>query len=321
MTSIAHRDIGDIWTPQASFTVGGTPTDPTVITTRVQDPAAALTTASYSVATLTAGSSPLAKTTTGTFVLSVPLTSAGHWYARFEGTGTATASEDHEVIVDPSPFYSSGGVSIRALVSLGETKDWLDERQIDTSNDAKIVQGINAASERIMQVGGREFKPNTAGASQRTFPLYGACKVDVGDLATISSASTSATITAFETGATERTLAFTDYDAMPYNRKPWQPVTALRFRSAISTALRYGNLLNITGYWGFPTVPEDIRHATMDAVAYWLDRDVEHFRQDLGAGLGEAGQTVFMSGAPPTVFPLPPESYRIATSYTRKLVY
>lgn len=320
MAAIEHKDIGDIWTPQASFTVNGTPTDPTVITTRVEDPAGALTTASYTAASLTSASSPLAKTTTGTFVLSQSLNLAGHWYARFEGTGTATAAEDHEVIVDPSPFYSNGGVSIRALVALGETKDWLAERQIDTSDDLKIVQGINAASERVMQVAGREFKPNTAGSSQRTFPLYGSCKVDVGDLVTISSASTTATITSFETGATERTLASTDYDGLPYNRKPWQPVTTLRFRSAIRPALRSGNLLNITGYWGFPSVPEDIKHATMDAVAYWLDRDVEHFRQDLGAGLGEAGQTVFVGGVAPTVFPLPPESYRIAASYTRRLI-
>jgi hypothetical protein len=146
-------------------------------------------------------------------------------------------------------------------------------------------------------------------------------KVDVGDLATLSSASTSATITSFETGASVRTLVETDYDGMPYNRKAWEPVTTLKFRSSVVAGLNYNNLLNVTGYWGFPSVPEDIRHATMDAVAYWLDRDVEHFRQDLGIGAGgEAGQTVFVGSSPPTVFPLPPESYRIATSYTRKLI-
>lgn len=319
MASIQHRDIGDIWTPQASFTVNSAPTDPTTLVTRLQNPAGTITTASYAVASLTTVSSPVAKTTTGTFVYSVSLDMAGHWYARFEGTGTATAAEDHEVIVDPSPFYSNGGVSVRALVSLGETKDWLAEKQIDTSDDGKIIQGINAASERIMAVAGREFKASTT-ASQRTFSLYGWTKVDVGDLQTVSSASTSATITDFETGATVRTLASTDYDALPYNRKSWQPVTTLKFRSQTASALGSGRLLNITGYWGFPSVPEDIKHATMDAVAYWLDRDVEHFRQDLGAGIGEAGQTVFVGGTAPTVFPLPPESYRIATSYTRKVI-
>jgi hypothetical protein len=325
VSNIEHKDIGDIWKPLGTFTVAGVPTDPTVITTRVMDPTGALTTASYTAASLTTASTPLARstatTTLGSFVLSHSLNLAGHWYARFEGTGAATAAEDFEVIVDPSPFYASGGVSTRALVSLGETKDWLARIQVNTNDDGKIVSAINGCSEEFMRVSGREFKPDTAGSVQRSFDLYGATTVQIDDLQTVSSASTSATITSFETGAVSRTLAMTDFDAMPRNRAPWQPITALKFRQLTATALGTGYVLNITGYWGFPSIPENVKEAVKDAVAFNLDRDVEHFRQDLGIGAtGEAGQTVFIGQAPPTVYSLPPTAWKVAQDYRRKLV-
>jgi len=321
VANIEHKDIGDIWQPQATFTVAAAPADPTILTVLVMDPAGTVTTSSATVASLTSVSTPTAKTSTGVFVHSRSLTTAGHWYARFEGTGAVVASEDFECVVDPTPFYSGGGVSVRALVGLGETKDWLAKVQVNTQDDAKIVGAINGCSEEFMRVSGREFKPDTAGSVQRSFDLYGATTVPIDDLQTVSSASTSATITSFETGAVTRTLASTDYDALPRNRAPWQPITSLRFRSGVRSALSAGYVLNITGYWGFPSIPENVKEAVKDAVAFNLDRDVEHFRQDLGIGAtGEAGQTVFVGSAPPTVYSLPPSAWRVAQDYRRRLV-
>lgn len=318
MPQIAHLDIGDIWKPKATFTIGGSGVDPTQLVVRLLQPDGTLTVRTESSpASLGPLDTPVSRPSIGQFVFHQSLGHSGHWYARFEGTGAATASEDFEVIVDPSPFYDGGMVASYALVTLGELKDWLAEKQIDTTDDLRLAQGINAASTRIGAVAGRQFYES--GPDSRTFAFCSGSVVDVGDLSTL--ASLTAGITDFETGSSVLTLSASDYDGLPYNRKAWEPITALRFRSTAGNALVSGNLLNLTGFWGFPSVPEDIRHATMDAVAYWLDRDVEHFRQDLGTGnIGEAGQTVFLGGSPPTVFPLPPESYRIATSYTRKLV-
>jgi hypothetical protein len=39
VANIVHYDVGDLWVPQATFTVSGTPTDPTTLTVRQQDPA------------------------------------------------------------------------------------------------------------------------------------------------------------------------------------------------------------------------------------------------------------------------------------------
>ena len=257
----------------------------------------------------------------GQFVWHEPLTDAGHWYCRFEGTGTATAAEDFEVIADPSPFFSESGVSVRALITLGEMKDWLGIRQVDTTRDGKIVQRINAASKRIMEVAGREFKPASTTPAERSFDIfqsdcYGVKQI--GDLSTLTSSS--ATISDFNTGTVTQTLTGTEYTALPRNRGADEPITALRFFSS-ANGYRAGGVLNITGIWGFPSVPEDVKHATMDTVAFWLDRDVEHFRQDLGAvpGASEGGQTVIV-GSAPTVLPLPPEAFSIAKSYKSMMI-
>lgn len=317
MTQITHYDIGDIWRPQATFTVGGTPTDPTAIVYYVQEPDGTITSASASSpGTLTSASTPLSRTTAGVFILSQTLDAAGHWYARFEGTGAATAAEDHEAIVDPTPFYDAGGVWSRALVGLGETKDWLGIKAVDTTKDLKIVKRINAASKRIHEVSGREFVAKTTNPDERSFDIqwtdaYGV--KFIGDLSTLTSSS--ATITDLNTGTVVQTFTGTEYVAMPRNRGSDEPITSLRFLAS-ATGYRAGNVLNITGTWGFPMVPTDVQHACMDTVAFWLDRDVEHFRQDLGAvpGSSEGGQTVIL-GSAPTILELPPEAYAIAKSY------
>jgi hypothetical protein len=44
MAKITHYDQGDVWMPQATFTVNGTPTDPTTLIVKIKDPAGTITT-------------------------------------------------------------------------------------------------------------------------------------------------------------------------------------------------------------------------------------------------------------------------------------
>lgn len=327
MAAIAHLDIGDRWTPQATFTVGGVNTDPTNLTVVQQAPDGTETVLANSVLVsgLTGASTPVAKTATGIFKLNpgVSLTTSGHWYVRFAGTGAAEAAETHEAIVDPDAFTDDWGLSDSALVGLGEAKDFLARRQVDTTNDLQLVSKINAASERIAQTAGREFKAYGTNPDARLYDVRGSGYiVQIGDLQTVSTASTTISVSQLDPLTPLHTFASTDFEALPRNRKPWQPITAIRFNRPTRGYYRSSNIIEIDGYWGFPQVPEDIKHATMQAVGYWLDIDVEHFRQDLAAvpGGSEGGQTVFVGQTAPTIYPLPPDAYQIAVNYRRRLI-
>jgi hypothetical protein len=86
------------------------------------------------------------------------------------------------------------------------------------------------------------------------------------------------------------TVALADITALPSPRGSGEPVTELEFQSDVN-GLSYGQRVAVTGSWGWPTIPGDVRQAVLDAVAAVMDRDVEHYRQDLGAGGGQQGDT------------------------------
>jgi hypothetical protein len=210
------------------------------------------------------------------------------------------------------------GLSTRALAGIGETQKWLEDRKIDTGDLSQLTDLINSASETIYGVsGGREFKPNVAGSATRYFDIdnwstnFWTRTIRISDYSAVSAV----TITD-EAGTLLFTLSASDYILLPRTKKPWQPYKYLRIAklSSARTQLIDGNVLTITGTWGFPSVPEDIHHACMDAVAYMRDRDVEHARQDLGAVGAEGGPTIIL-GVRPQILALPPEIHATVVRY------
>ena len=340
-TRITHFDVGDVWVPQWTFTVNGTATDPTTLTVRQQDAAGVETILlnAGNPATLTASSTPVAKVSTGVFKLNpgIALTAAGYWFARASGTGAAEAAEDHQAIVDPSEFTSDGGIGTRALVGLSETKDWLQSQNIDTTNDLDLVRVINDISDRFHQEAEREIKPVGTNPQTRLFQVepmgqsqphyidgdyqgdrnYMRRRVRVGDLTSFTAVSI------LDTNWTTvlETPALTNVTALPMNRQQWEPVRELEFRYDV-TSLGAGMRVSVAGTWGFPAVPGNVRQAVLDAVAAIMDRDVEHYRQDLGSsrsGTAEAasgGSTVVMVGSGrQRLLSMPPASLAVAWSY------
>ena len=321
MAKIQHYDIGDLWTPLMTWKVDTnndgipeTATDPSQIVIRLQTPAgveSVVTTAS-SPSSLTAGSTPLARISQGVFKLNpgVTLNASGYWFLRAEGTGAAEASEEFQAVVDPSEFTLDAGVGTRALVSLAETKDWLNQQNIETGEDLELVRVINDVSDRIHYESGREFKAKDSGTA-RTFevPTYGYC-VYVGDLATLTTASPAVSIANRE-GTVIKTLDSSEVTTYPLNRESWAPITKLEFNRTSSPLLIPGQRVTVNGTWGFPAIPGNLRQAALDAIAYTLDRDVEHYRQDLGAVAG--GEVTLMLA-------LPPSALEVANSYAKPLV-
>jgi hypothetical protein len=87
--------------------------------------------------------------------------------------------------------------------------------------------------------------------------------------------------------------------------------------SVIQPLLMYRPVFRVTGNWGFPQVPPEVKRACIDTVAYWHDRDVEQYQQDLGVPASQAASTVIIGRGPnPTqILPLPPEAHARVAQY------
>lgn len=319
MAKITHYDQGDVWTPQATFTVNGTPTDPTTLIVRVKDPSGTVTVVTEN--TPAAPTLPIVRVSAGVFKHNgIALNDAGYWFVRFEGTGAAAATEEAEAIVDPSEFYESAQLGTRALVGLAETKDWLQQQNITTENDMELARVINDISDRFHYEAGREFKAVGTNPQARTFELepigWRNGIVRIGDLTSVT------TVEVLDTDwvTVLATVPSTDYASLPRNREAWEPIRRLQLNATLATTpLRYGYLLRVTGTWGFPAVPGNVRQAVLDAVAATMDRDVEQYRQDLApvaAGANQSAGTVIMLGGGAQRFvSMPPAALAVAWSY------
>lgn len=63
-------------------------------------------------------------------------------------------------------------------------------------------------------------------------------------------------------------------EVLPRNRRPYDPITALRFPSG---SLGSVDRVRVSAEWGYPEVPEDIRQACISQVREWYVRDVQRF--------------------------------------------
>jgi hypothetical protein len=323
---IEHYAQGSVWIPQATFTVAGTPTDPTTITVKIKDPDGTVTT--LGPAAGGTGGGGIVRDSAGVFKTEIQLDDAGYWHARFEGTGAATAAQDHQAIVDPSEFYESAQLGSRALVGLAETKDWLQQQNVVYTGDLELARVINDISERAHQEACREFKPRVTNPVARMFDVdergwrYGI--VEIGDLAaaTYDSPAVPIVVEILDTDWTTvlETVDEDDYTLHPLVREAWEPIRRIEFSREV-TRLRARMRVRVTGNWGFPSVPGNVRQAVLDAVAQVMDRDVEHYRQDLGPATGGEGtNVVIVGGRQPRMLSMPPASLAVLWDYRDVMV-
>ena len=328
MAKILHKDVGDLWSePTATFKIGSTSTDPTNLTVRLQDSAGteSVLLNNVLVSTLNASSTPVAKTATGVFQLNpgVSLTSSGYWMVRFEGTGAVTAAEEHEVIVDPSEFTSNAGLSNRALVGLRETKDWLQQQQIDTGEDLELVEVINAVSDRFHEEAEREFRvdASTASATRTFFADDLAIKcgiIEVGDLAALGT-TPAVRILADDWTTVIATVSNSSLILHPEVRPSWAPARRMILNKSVLKP-NAGYRIEVTGTWGFPAVPPTVKQAVKDSIAAIMDRDTEHWRQDVAPQQAGEGTNVIVFGGRPLVISLPPAALAVAQRFQDGLV-
>jgi hypothetical protein len=327
MPNISHYDVGDYWQPQATFTVGGTPADPTTLTVMQQAPDGTETVLANAVSpgSLNASSTPVARVSAGVFKLNPGIAmTTGHWYVKFTGTGTAAASAVHEAIGNADPFASESGISSRALVTLAEAKDWLNQQGIDFDEDNELVRVINDLSDRAHQEAQREFKVVGSNPQTRDFPVDDYALVRGEILIGDATAITQVQLIDNDWSSVVETVDAADWQARPMVRQPWEPIRRIKLNYLNGASyLRGGYLVRVTGSWGFPQVPQSVRQAVLDGIAAAVDRDVEHYRQDLGAVSsqeGQGGNVIMIGGGGQRILSMPPTSLAALWAYRDPLV-
>jgi hypothetical protein len=240
-------DIGDavplVYTIPATATVLLTVTDPDGVT---------------STPSLTQGGSPPAVT----YSANVLATKAGTWLASFVATGAVNDAQDVH-------FYVVPAVTANVYTTLPELKVALSLPTTDTADDDDLTDAIHVASRAVDGDCARSFYRRT---EARTLPPgYDLWNLRLGpfnDLVSVTSLKTDAG----GDGVFETTWAVGEYqllcaDGTPNvnagpEPRPYQRIKAIGGKSF--PRISYGgrsDLVEITGVWGWPAVPDRIRRA------------------------------------------------------------
>jgi hypothetical protein len=158
------------------------------------------------------------------------------------------------------------------LCDLQDVRAFLQKPTGDVGQDEIVQTLISSASRTILRYCNREFAPAGTAGILRTFEISadGLLRFAPWDLQ-------AATLVQIDTDLTAQTLTLTtDYKLLPAG-KPDGVYTSLRLTRLIPGTYTYCRQLQITGTWGFPAVPDDVRQAAAITTALWLRRDVSAF--------------------------------------------
>lgn len=159
----------------------------------------------------------------------------------------------------------------------------------DTQQDTLLASALSAASRAVDRITGRRFYLDAA-ESTRTFEVTNPAQFYIDDLSalTFGVGNTPVIVNTDDgTGTYTTTLDSEGYQFL--QETPGGPYTILRaLGTAFPLSYAYGRaeLVQITGVWGWPTVPEDVKYATLIEAARLFHR--KDSPQGV-AGFGEFG--------------------------------
>lgn len=258
---------GDTVRLSTTFTVGLVLTDPTAVTLTYRTPAGVETTLVYLV------DAALVRDSVGDFHADIPATTLGLWTWKWVGTGAAAGIDEGDFTVEATLLGAP------RLCSVDDVRAFLQKPGADTAQDDIISVLIARASRAIMGYTGRDFVAEGTNPATRTFDvgvyssMLATVGVPIGDMKTTP---TAVTILNADDDLLATITVADDLVLLPRNRPPWQPITHLRFRPS-ATAPSDGDVLSVTGTWGWPQIPEDVSQACIVTVGIWMRREIQAF--------------------------------------------
>lgn len=250
--SVFFQSSNELATLTNTFKVNGVATDPTAVTLTITDPTGAITTYTY-------GAGQITRSGTGVYTKDIACATAGEWAYQWDGTVTASDATAGTWTV----YETSLGHLYCTVEAL---KSRLGISAADTIDDYELHAACFTASRWIEQFCERVFYRSASEA--RTFVptnLYWLKLPEFCDLVSVTSLKTDAS----GDGVFETTWATTDYQLHPVNptagpeQRPYRQVKAvgtLLFPLPVPTLMR-SDLIQVTGVWGWPSVPYAIRQA------------------------------------------------------------
>lgn len=211
---------------------------------------------------------------------------AGDYLAWWEVTTAGNVQDQAEFFIEVRPHSPDS----RVLCARPDVIRLVPGYSDDQNTDGVLEDLIQAESQTWMTDTGREFVAIASGSSARLFDITeGAAKVRrvrIGDANAISAVEIQD-----QTGSTTETVASGDYVEIPRTPQPWEPVTALWFppRSSSAATLIPGYAVEVTGTWGFPSVPNDVRLAVARMVLVRYITDATPSGSALADALNEQG--------------------------------
>jgi len=167
-------------------------------------------------------------------------------------------------------------MALRDLCSRADVKTYIGgEVDATTEYDPLIDRLVSSSSDYIHRRVNREFKAFGTNPQMRAFDVDGFTvrerELAVGDLATMSAIAVAikdSEGTLVENADTSKLVA------LPRIREEWQPIDSLRFPAG---KLAVGYVVEVTGTFGFPLVPEDVRQYAIAYTADQFARDVSRY--------------------------------------------
>jgi hypothetical protein len=221
--------------------------------------------------------------------LVAPVTAGQYTIMWDDGTVSPSSVATEDLIVT----YTGAATALpsgRDLCTLADVTQLVPGYVTDAATDALLSALITSESRSAHELCQREFV-TIASATTRRFDMDECAesrrRVYVGDMTSVTTV-----LILDQTGVTQDTVASADYVTVPRVREEWEPITHLWFppySPSPASPLGDGYLVEVTGVWGFPSIPADLRVGTANMVLVRYLSDAAPAGSSFADALNEEG--------------------------------